>query len=177
MQIVAVDNEVKELLFYLETGFEGEAEVEAWNLSESTDEQYLSFAYVDEQKTVATISEPGSYLYEPNSAIMKSGAFNLVSTKFGVGKLQPNTHLYTSDVFMEDFPGRALRIKEVFRPSKKEIQERIPEGKINVVVRNYPAGASEVKKKFRLKDGGEDFLYFCDTEGLGFKAIWCERLV
>ena len=177
VQIVAVDNEVKELLFYLKTGFEGGAEIEAWNLSERTYEQCLNFTYINEQEAIATIAKPKTYLYEPNPSIMKSGAYNLVSAKFSVSKLQSNTHLYTSDNLVEDFPGRILRIKEVFKPSRKEIQKRIPEGRINVVVRNYPAGANEVKTKFRLRDGGEQFLVFCEIEGEGFKAIWCERTI
>ena len=108
---------------------------------------------------------------------MKSGGYNLISSRLGIHKLHSNTHLYSSGTLIDDFPGRVLCIKEIFKTSKKEIRKRIPNGKVNVVVRNYPSGANEVKKKFSLTDGGDDFLVFCEIEGEGFKALWCERVL
>lgn len=177
VQVVAIENEAKELLLYLKAGFEGDAEIEAWNLSETKDEKYFGFTYREEKETIATIDSPHTYLYEPNSAIIKSGGYNLISSRFGIHKLHSNTHLYSSGTLIDDFPGRVLCIKEIFKPSKKEIRKRIPGGKVNVVVRNYPSGANEVKKKFSLVDGGDDFLVFCEIEGKGFKTIWCNRIL
>lgn len=177
VQVVAIDNDVKELLFYLKAGFEGEADIEAWNLSETKDEQHFGFTYQEEQEAIAVVDSPRAYLYEPNSAIMKSGGYNLISSRFRIYKLHTNTHLYSSEVLIDDFPGRVLCIKEIFKPSKKEVRKRIPNGKVNVVVRNYPSGANEVKKKFSLTDGGDNFLVFCEIEGEGFKALWCERVL
>lgn len=176
VQIVAVDNEVKELLIYLNKEFSGEADIEAWNISEKREEDQFTFKYSQEESCDFDIEEPQKYLYEPNAALMKAGAFKLIGSKYSVQKLHPNTHLYTSDEFIENFSGKKLLIKEVFSPAKKEIKKRVKNGTVNVIVRNYPMGANEIKKKFGLKDGGDSFLIFCETEAIGLRAIWCERV-
>jgi len=176
VQVVAVDNEVKELLLYLTKDNEGEADIEAWNISDKRDEEQFSFKYSEEEASDFNIGEPIRYIYEPNAALMKAGAYKLLSSEFGVLKLHPNTHFYTSDELIENFPGKKLLIKEVFKPSKKEIKKRVKNDTVNVIVRNYPMGANEIKKKFGLKDGGEEFLIFCELEGVGLRAILCERV-
>ncbi len=176
VQVVAVENEVKELLLYLDKEFIGEPVIEAWNLSSKREDKVLNFSYSEEANANIELGEPETFLYEPNAAIMKSGAFHLTGSRFSLKKLHPNTHLYTSDAMIEEFPGRMLRIKEVLNPNKKELRKRIKNGKVNVVTRNYPMGATEVKKKFALTDGGESFLYFCEIEGLGYKAVLCNRI-
>jgi 16S rRNA G966 N2-methylase RsmD len=176
VQVVAVDNEVKELLLYLAKDNDEEADIEAWNISEKRDEEQFSLKYSEEESCDFDIEEPQKYLYEPNAALMKAGAYKLIASKFVVQKLHPNTHLYTSDELIENFPGKKLLIKEVFKPSKKEIKKRVKNGTVNVIVRNYPMGANEIKKKFGLKDGGEEFLIFCEIEGVGLRAILCERV-
>lgn len=176
VQIVAVDNEVKELLLYLRKDNDEEADIEAWNISDKREEEQFSFKYSQEESCGFNIEEPRKYLYEPNAALMKAGAYKLIASKFGVQKLHPNTHLYTSDELIESFPGKKLVIKEIFSPAKKEIKKRVNNGTVNVIVRNYPMGANEIKKKFGLKDGGEEFLIFCEIEGVGLRAIWCERV-
>ncbi|MBO6572029.1 MAG: RsmD family RNA methyltransferase [Balneola sp.] len=176
VQIVAVDNEVKELLLYLRKGNDEEAVIEAWNISDKREEEQFSFKYSQEESCGFDIGGPQKYLYEPNATLMKAGAYKLIASKFGVQKLHSNTHLYTSDELIESFPGKKLVIKEVFSPAKKEIKKRVKNGTVNVIVRNYPMGANEIKKKFGLKDGGDHFLIFCETEAVGLRAIWCERV-
>lgn len=176
VQIVAVDNEVKELLLYLRKDNDEEAVIEAWNISDKREEEQFSFKYSQEESCGFDIGGPQKYLYEPNAALMKAGAFKLIASKFGVQKLHSNTHLYTSDELIESFPGKKLVIKEVFSPAKKEIKKRVNNGTVNVIVRNHPMGANEIKKKFGLKDGGDHFLIFCETEAVGLRAIWCERV-
>ena len=176
VQVVAVQNEVKELLLYFKDGFDGEAEIEAWNLSPTNNDELFSFKYSEDEALLFDIGEPQKYLYEPNVSLMKAGAYKLISGKYDVKKLHSNTHLYTSGKFVKEFPGKQLNIKEIFSPSKKEIKKRVRDGKVNVVVRNYPMGANDIKKKFKLHDGGEEFLVFCEIEGEGLKAIWCERV-
>jgi len=176
VQVVAVDDEVKELLFYLRSDFTDEATIEAWNISESKEDAKFSFLYSKEVEAIAEISDPLSYLYEPNSALMKAGPYRLLSQSFGLKKLHQNTHLYTSNEKLSAFPGRAFKIEEAFKPSKKEIRKRFPDGKVNVVVRNYPMGANEIKQKFRLKDGGEGFLFFTTLQDGSLKALKCSRL-
>ncbi len=176
VQIVAVDNEVKELLIHLNSDISCEPEIEAWNLSDKREEERFSFRYSEEESCGSDIGLPQKYLYEPNAALMKGGAYKLIGTKFGLQKLHPNTHLYTSDKLINNFPGKKLLIKEVLKPSNKEIKRKVKAGKINVIVRNYPLGANKIKKKFGLQDGGKEFLIFCEIEGVGLKAILAERI-
>lgn len=176
VQIVAVDNEVKELLIYLNNDFSGEPEIEVWNLSEKREAEQFSFRYSEEESCGFDIGVPKKHLYEPNAALMKGGAYKILSSEFEVQKLHPNTHLYTSDKLIDSFPGKKLLIKEVLKPSEKEIKRKVKSEKINVIVRNYPLGANKIKKKFGLQDGGEEFLIFCEIEGVGLKAILAERI-
>ncbi len=175
VQVLAVDNEVKELLFYLEENFDSEAIIEAWNISDKKEDSLFSFNYSEEKASYSEFCEPLKYLYEPNSALMKAGPYQLMALRNGMKKLHTSTHLYTSDVLVSDFPGRIYSIEEVFKPSKKEIKKRFPSGKVNVVVRNYPEGATDLKKRFKLKDGGDSFLVFCTTKDDSLKALQCSR--
>lgn len=174
VQVVAVDNEVKEVLFYIRRGNESETRIEAWNLSDKKENQLFEFSFSEEKESISEIGRVQKYLYEPNSAIRKAGAFNLIGKQFGLDKLHSNTHLYSSNSFIKAFPGRILKAVDVFKPSKKEIKKRFPNGKVNVVSKNYPLGANDLKKKFRLLDGGDEFLFFCEEYERGKVCIKCQ---
>ena len=115
------------------------------------------------------------YIIEPISGILKSGSFKLFGQRFGLQKLDVNSHLYTCSEIPENIPARIFEIKEEVTPKKKEIQSRFPGGKVNVLRRNYSSKPEEIKKKFGLKDGGEDFLIGTKTVQ-GFKLYWCKRI-
>ena len=102
----------------------------------------------------------GLYLYEPNVAILKGGAYKLVAERFGLQKLDTNTHLYCSDTLVADFPGRIWRIK-----SERVNVERMKGEQANILVRNYPLTPEQLKKKYRLKDGGDVYLIGCRVNG------------
>lgn len=156
--VVSVENECKELLFLQKLGFEGEPIIEAINLSNegAVIERFL-FTASEEKAATLVFSSPLDYLYEPNASILKSGAFKLVAEKFGLRKLQANTHLYTSPNLFTDFPGRVFKI-EALNPTLQMFKELLPDGKANVATRNYPLSAQELKKKLKLKDGGGKFV-------------------
>lgn len=175
VQVLAVNNEVKEVLFYIRKGFSGKVEIEAWNLGKE-DEEELCFTFEEEIKTTAQYSEPLTYIYDSNSAIRKAGAFNVTGNRYGLSKLHPNTHLYTSREIVQDFPGRTFEVKRVLKASKKEVQKAIPSRKANVISKNFVLGANELKKKYQLKDGGEEFLIFCESISLGKVCIHCARV-
>ena len=101
--------------------------------------------------------ELNQFILEPNSSILKAGAFKKIATDFDVGKLHPNTHLYTSCQEIDDWPGRIFEIIET-KVDKRSLKGFAPKGFINVIVRNYPIGSNELKKKFNVKDGGDFFL-------------------
>jgi 16S rRNA G966 N2-methylase RsmD len=163
VQVVAVDHEVKELLFWLtKDGDSTDAIIEAWDISAKREAQSFTFKLDDEQEAIPTYDQVLDYLYEPNSAIMKAGAFSTVGTSFDIDKVHPNTHLYTSERLIKNFPGKALKVLGVYKPDKKLIRKLAPNGQINVICRNYLMGANDVKKKYRLKDGGKEFLVFCE---------------
>jgi len=156
--VVSVENECKEVLFLQKFGFEGEPIIDTVNLSNegSVVERFL-FTASEEKAATVVFSSPLDYLYEPNASILKSGAFKLVAEKFGLRKLQANTHLYSSPNLYTDFPGRIFKI-EALNPTLQLLKELLPEGKANVATRNYPLSAQELKKKLKLKDGGEKYV-------------------
>jgi hypothetical protein len=156
--VVSVENECKELLLLQKLGFVGEPFIETINLlNEGSVVERFVFTAVEERAATVVFSLPLDYLYEPNASILKSGAFKLVAEKFGLRKLQANTHLYTSPNLFTDFPGRVFKI-EALNPTLQMVKELLPEGKANVATRNYPLSAQELKKKLKLKDGGGKFV-------------------
>lgn len=156
--VISVDNECKELLFLAENNYQGKVEIEAVDLTPGGNLQH-AFAFSPEEEKNASIQlgAPSAFLYEPNSAILKSGAFKLIAQKFQLTKLAPNTHLYTSSELVGNFPGRTFRI-EVLDPDPKQLKHLLPSHYVNVMTRNYPLKPEELKKKLRLIDGGEKFL-------------------
>lgn len=161
--VVAVDNEVKELLFFAEKFFNGEAVINSVNLLRQRHDSF-SFSPTDEAAATVKFSDPLTYLYEPNAAILKAGAFKTIAQRFNLAKIQSSTHLYTADHLAEDFPGRVFFIEARVRPDTKSLKPFFPEGKANVTTRNYPLTVEELKKKTGLKDGGEKFL-------IGFSGV------
>lgn len=156
IQIIGVKNEVKELLVFMSGEIKsGDVEISCINLeSEDTD---FNFKFKDEKMTISNFSEPMDFLYIPNNSVLKSGAFNLISEKFNINKLHPNSHFYTSNDFVEDFPGRILKIEVA---DSKEIMKG---AKYNIISKNYPLSPDEIKKKYKIIDGGNRYLIFTQT--------------
>jgi hypothetical protein len=154
--VISVSNECKELLFMCRKGFVEEPGIVAINLL--TDQVSFKFRLSEEKEIVTKFSEPLTYLYEPNASILKAGGFKLVGEKFSVLKVHTNTHLYTSHNLIENFPGRIFKIISPFKPDPKKIKEIFPDGKANVITRNYPLTPEALKKQTKLKDGGESYL-------------------
>lgn len=155
--IVAVDNECKELLFFCRRGYAGGPSIVAVNLKHGVPETF-SFTIPEEQQAQVTDTPPATYLYEPNAAILKAGAFRLLAGRYGVSKIQINTHIYTSDTLVGDFPGRVFKVEAFVKSDPRAVLPLFPEGKGNVITRNYPLPAEALKKKVGLRDGGEKYL-------------------
>lgn len=154
--VVAVDNEVKELLFHCEKGYQSEASIEAINLK--SEAERFEFFFSQESVTEINFSQPLKYLYEPNAAILKAGAFRSIAQHFNINKLHQHTHLYTSDFLHQNFQGRIFLIEQIIKSDPRVIRQYIPEGGVNIVTRNYPLKADELKRKLKLTDGGEKYL-------------------
>jgi len=157
--VVAVDNECKELLFLCKKGSMAEPEIHCINLSSAVDRRSESYSFVfsNETKATSSFSAPLAYLYEPNASILKSGAFKSIGQHFNLCKLQVNTHLYTSDNLILDFPGRIFKVLSI-NPKVDQLKIIFKGDQVNVITRNYSLTPDELKKKLKLKDGGENFL-------------------
>jgi hypothetical protein len=154
--VLSIGNECKELLFLCKKQFEGEPIIEAVNIDPEFSS--LSFTISEEQNAEISYSDPLKFIYEPHAAILKSGGFKMVAKLFHMSKLHPNTHLYTSDRLIENFPGRVFDIEASLTLDRNTIKKFFPDGKANVTTRNYPLSPEELKKKAGLTDGGEKYL-------------------
>jgi len=155
--VVAVNNEVKELLWILKKNYNGEITIQTVNHTKQ-ESQHFDFILDEETKVTPIYDKPLRYLYEPNAAILKSGAFNSVSEALKVNKLQKHSHLYTSEQILE-FPGRRFVIEKVLEYNKKTLKK---EGikKANITTRNFPETVNTLRKKFNIRDGGLTYLFF-----------------
>lgn len=166
IHIVAVNNEVKELLWILENKFEGKINIETVNIKNEKNDTF-KFYLEDEKIADSTYSLPLSYLFEPNAAILKSGAFHSISKTLNVFKLHKHSHLYSSDNKI-DFPGRAFKIDTIL-PFNKKALKKLNIAKANITTRNFPETVSQIRKKFNIKDGGSIYLFF--TTDLNHKKL------
>lgn len=163
LHIVAVNNEVKELLWILERNFEGNLLVKTRNILKNNSQSF-DFLLENENEAQANYSEPLAYLYEPNTAVLKAGAFNTIATSKNIKKLHKHSHLYTSDILIE-FPGRTFKI-ETKIPFNKKLFSKQKITKANVTTRNFPLSVGDIRKKLKIKDGGYIYLFFTtDLDG------------
>ncbi|EAY28143.1 THUMP-like domain-containing protein [Microscilla marina] len=173
--VVAINNECKELLFVLKNNHQTIPHIEALNLNAHKPAQYFSFTRNEERTSQVVYAEPMQYLYEPNVAILKAGAFKQIAQCFGLAKLHPHSHLYTSNTWLKDFPGRSFKIKGVCRYTKKEVAKYCPAKKANITARNFPDSVALVRKKLQLKDGGNDYLFVTQTQAHRALVIVTEK--
>lgn len=162
IHIVAVKNDVKEILVLICPEQPAKTIAVTCTNLESADGDF-SFRFGDEAGASAEFSEARQYLYIPNNAVLKSGAFNLLAQKFSLKKLHPNTHLYTSYTAVHSFPGRVFPVEKI---SPKNLRKG---ESYNIIAKNYPLKPEEIKKKYKLNDGGTAYLIF--TEDAAGKAV------
>lgn len=162
--IVSAGNECKELLLVLGHGESLEADdipVHCINLANAQTSQPLTFTRREEkERAVDYAATLKAYLYEPNASILKGGAFRTLSYIYKVEKLHPNSHLYTSDEYLPHFPGRKFEITAHCSLNKKEVKAMlVAEKKANLTVRNFPATVAELRKRLKLAEGGDTYLF------------------
>lgn len=157
---VSLFGECKELLFVVNYGEEqGVVDFVAANIT-ADGEDLFCFSSEDERGATTCIADDvGAYLYEPNASIMKLGAFKSLASRWGMAMLSANSHLYTSDVLVEGFCGRAFRVLSVFSLSKSDLKQNL-QGILyaNVSVRNFPLSAQQLRDRLKLKDGGDIYI-------------------
>jgi hypothetical protein len=175
--VLAVKNECKEVLYVLEKDYQGGVSVDAVNLEGSTKEkQSFSFTFEEELQTVSEFSVPEKYLYEPNAAVLKSGAFKLSGARFNLKKLHQHSHLFTSHQLITDFPGKVFEIIGTVKPDKKSISKLLPEMKANAAIRNFKSTTAEMIKKTGLREGGNFMVFFTTDINNNGVAVVCRRL-
>lgn len=160
IHVVAVDNECKELLVELERHYTAEPVLHAVNLTAAQTERF-TFRPSEERHTLPTMAAGvGRYLYEPNAALLKAGAFRTIAHRFGIDKLHTNSHLYTSDTLQNDFPGRRFEVEAVvpFKSKLKPADLRHTD-KACIATRNFPLSVADLRKVLKIGDGGDTFIF------------------
>nr|WP_314838647.1 class I SAM-dependent methyltransferase [uncultured Flavobacterium sp.] len=173
IHIVALENEVKELLWELHKEYSGVTTIKSVNLNKNEIENF-DFVWNDNSQ-IATYSEPQKYLYEANSAIMKSGGFDAVSAFYKVNKLHKHSHLYTSNEQIP-FPGRTFQIRKSFPYSKNEMKIQLENKKANITIRNFPDTVEKIRKKWKIKDGGDTYCFFTIDENNDKIVLLCDKI-
>ena len=148
-------------------------QIKTVNISKSYEEKFEFNK--GESSIKVNYCEPKKYLYEPNAAIMKSGGFNEVAFQFNLNKLHPHSHLYTSDEKL-DFCGRVFEITTIIPYQKKEMKLHLENKKANITSRNFPETVETIRKKWRIKEGGELFCFFTTDLNNNKIVLLCKKL-
>ena len=173
IHIIAVENEVKELLWELHTSFSGNTTIKTINLTKDKSD---TFDFVlNENSKFPNFSLPQKYLYEPNSAIMKSGGFDEVGSFYNLNKLHKHSHLYTSADLIS-FPGRIFQIQNSFPYNKTEMKSFLENTQANIPTRNFPDSVESIRKKWKIKDGGNLYCFFTTDENNDKIVLICTKI-
>ena len=186
VHIISVKNECKELLLVLSAG--GGRQVAAAELRVYCVDchphadgawHYVSEEYTDDDfsgtpscgfpssaapsaslSSSAALLQPGVWIYEPNASIMKAGCFAMLSARYGMPQVAQNSHLFLSESLVEAFPGRRFQVCAVTELNKKALRQALSGiAKANVTVRNFPLSVADLRKKLKIKDGGDTYIF------------------
>ena len=182
VHIVSTDNECKELLLILQKEtVSSEVSIHCINSLGALNGYriYQEYAFTQEQERTSDCPlthEVEAYLYEPNASIMKAGAYRSLTQAYPVKKLHPSSHLYVSSHFIEDFPGRKFQVEAVSGFGKKELKTFL-QGmeKANLTIRNFPSSVAELRKRLKLKEGGDDYLFATTLADESKVIIKCKK--
>jgi hypothetical protein len=172
IHIIAVDNEVKELLWEISKDYSSDIQIETVNITKDEQEK---FTYNLGESTDVFYSLPLKYLYEPNSAIMKSGGFNFVAKTYQISKLHQHSHLYISNHII-DFPGRIFQIENIISYNKANMKQFLENSKANITTRNFPDTVESIRKKWKIKDGGNSYCFFTTDANHNKIALICTKI-
>ncbi|MEL1253511.1 class I SAM-dependent methyltransferase [Flavobacterium sp. DGU38] len=172
IHIVALENEVKELLFEIHHNYKGSITIKTANISKDKTETFQFI--LGDQNEYASYDLPQKFLYEPNSAIMKSGGFDEVSKTFQINKLHKHSHLYTSEELI-DFPGRSFKIEKVISYNKNEMKALINQ-QANITTRNFPEAVENIRKKWKIKNGGNLYCFFTTDKNDNKIVLICRKI-
>lgn len=173
---ISNNNECKELLF-IKKNCETNTQIHCVNIRKERIDEYSFSKEEEEQAVIDYTSHPGKYLYEPNSSIIKAGAYKSIANKFNLNKLHINSHLYTSEILHPDFQGRKFRIESISTLNKKELKQHTASlTKANITVRNFPLSVEDIRKKIRLNDGGDTYIFATTLADERKVIIFCHKV-
>lgn len=160
IHVVSVDGECKELLALMHRDAVGEVRIRTVNIIVNGMSEYSFVRSEERSATCVYATQVLRYIYEPNASLMKAAPFAGLSMRYGVQKLHPDSHLYTSGEFVADFPGRVFEVKYVATFNKKELRQTLKGiSRANITVRNFPLTAPQLRAKLHLAEGGEDYIF------------------
>lgn len=167
VHIVSVGGECKELLLVLSTVVESELKVYCADLSTASGSSSL-FVYTPGSSAPVANStfniQHSTFLHEPNASIMKAGCFDELAAAYGVSPVSRNSHLFLSDEPIEDFPGRSFVVERVTTMNKGELRKTLAGiEKANIATRNFPLTVAELRKRLKIKDGGDVYIFATTT--------------
>lgn len=167
VHIVSVGGECKELLLVLSKVVESELKVYCADLSTASDTSSL-FVYTPGSSAPVANSklktQNSKFVHEPNASIMKAGCFDELAAAYGVSPVSRNSHLFLSDEPVEDFPGRSFVVERVTTMSKGELRKALAGiEKANIATRNFPLTVAELRKRLKIKDGGDVYIFATTT--------------
>ena len=180
VHIVSVGNECKELLLEVKKGKDEKVKVFCVN-----DDQVFSYEIGETHpftpsplhSFTPSPLHSFTFLYEPNASVMKAGCFNLISHRFGITQPDANSHLFLSDKLVEGFPGRRFVIERVSTMNKRELKEALAGiDKANVAVRNFPLSVADLRKRLKLKDGGDVYIFATTDAKKGHLVMVCRKI-
>ena len=180
VHIVSVGNECKELLLEVKKGKDEKVKVFCVN-----DDQVFSYEIGETHpftpsplhSFTPSPLHSFTFLYEPNASVMKAGCFNLISHRFGITQPDANSHLFLSDKLVEGFPGRRFVIERVSTMNKRELKEALAGiDKANIAVRNFPLSVADLRKRLKLKDGGDVYIFATTDAKKGHLVMVCRKI-
>ena len=179
VHIVSVNNECKELLLILQKcAVSSEILIHCEHILSGNTHQSFSFTQEQERTSECPLStEVENFLYEPNSSILKAGAYRSLTQSYPCKKLHTSSHLYVSPHFIEDFPGRCFQVEAVSGFAKKDLKTFL-QGieKANLTIRNFPSSVAELRKRLKLKEGGEVYLFATTMADESKVLIKCKKV-
>ncbi len=180
IHIVSVKNECKEILIKIKPGFDDEIKYFCLNFVGNDLKSAQLFEFSEHSESSANSDYAPKikrYLYEPNASLMKSGAFKLISQRFVIDKLHVNSHLYTSDNLISDFPGRVFEVVG-FAPFNKKVKKELLNyiTEASVTTRNFPLSANELRKALNLRESDRNFVFGTTITGEKKVVVYCKKV-
>ena len=160
---IGVDNECKEIFVIIDfCTTDSNTKIVAVNISESDNEISIMQSDFFEEASIESVypSDFGKYLYEPYASFLKSGLYKTIANRYDSNKIDVNSHLYTSNEIIKNFPGRKFEIVDIVEFNKKEAKQFFKKyEKANITVRNFPITADNLSNNYKVKNGGDNYVF------------------